>query len=61
MLRAHTCKVVERARKEKEELMRELGEQINDSIKRTNSVYNTAIANPKYVEIIYDPKGARYL
>lgn len=61
LLRPHTCKVVERARVEKEELMRQLGEQINDSIKRTNSAYNTAIANRDFDEIVYDPKGAKYL
>ncbi len=61
LLRPHTCKVVERARKEKEELLRELGEQINDSIKRTNSAYNAAIANREYDDIVYDPKGAKYL
>jgi hypothetical protein len=53
--------VVERARVEKEELLRALGEQINDSIKRTNSSYNTAIANRDYDDILYDPKGSKYL
>lgn len=60
LLRAHTCKVVERAKKEKEQLLKELGEQINDSIKRTNSAYNAAIANRDYDDIVYDAKGNKY-
>jgi hypothetical protein len=41
-------------------LLRELGNQINDSIKRTNSVYNAAITNRDYDDIVYDAKGLKY-
>ena len=61
LLKPHTCKVTERVKKEKEELLKELGDQINDSIKRTNSIYNTAIPNREFDEIKYDPKGVKYL
>ena len=42
-------------------MLKELGEQIDDSIKRTNSAYNTAIANRDYDDIKYDAKGSKYL
>jgi hypothetical protein len=32
---------------------------LNDSIKRTNSIYNTAIANKDFDDIVYDPRGNR--
>jgi hypothetical protein len=35
--------------------------QINEGIKRTNSIYSSCIANREYDEIIYDSKGTRYL
>lgn len=60
-MKSHTCNVVERVRREKEQLLKELGEQIDDSIKRTNSAYNTAIANRDYDDILYDAKGSKYL
>lgn len=61
LLKSHTCNVVERVRREKEQLLKELGEQIDDSIKRTNSAYNTALANRDYDDILYDSKTSKYL
>lgn len=29
-------------------------------MKRTNAIYNTELSNPKYNEIIYEPRGANY-
>ena len=52
--------MVERARKERSEALQEMEEQLNLGIKRTNSAYNTAIANRDFEEIVYEAKGKRY-
>ena len=31
-----------------------------DSVKRTNNIYNTELANVNYDDIIYEPKGTVY-
>ena len=33
---------------------------LSDGIRRTNSIYNTAIANKEIEDIQYEPKGAKY-
>lgn len=40
--------------------MKELEDQISDSIKRTNSIYNAAVVNKDYDEIVYESKGSKY-
>lgn len=40
--------------------MKEMEEVLSDGIRRTNSIYNTAIANKEIEDIQYDPKGAKY-
>ena len=35
-------------------------EQLNEGIRRTNSIYNTAIANREFEEIVYDSRGKKY-
>jgi len=47
-------------RKEKEELIKDLDSKLTDSIKRTNSIYNAAVANRNYDDIVYDAKGNKY-
>ena len=61
LVQPHTCRVVEGVRKQKEELMRELGDQLNNSIRRTNTIYNTALPNPDIPDMVYDPRGNTFL
>jgi hypothetical protein len=60
LVKPHTCKVVERVRRERGEAVLEMEEQLNLGIKRTNSAYNAAIANREFEEIVYEAKGRKY-
>lgn len=42
-------------------MFEELGEQLNDSIRRTNAIYNTALPNKDIADIVYDPRGNSFL
>ena len=40
--------------------MKEMEEQLNEGIRRTNSIYNTAIVNHDFEEIVYEARGCKY-
>ena len=60
LLKPHMCKLVEKVRKERTDIMKELEETLNDGLHRTNSIYNTAIINKEFEEIVYESKGGKY-
>lgn len=59
LLKAHTCKVVEKVRRERVAVEKELEEQLTEAMKRTNSIYNTAIHNEELEDIPCIPRGKR--
>ena len=59
-MKSHTCKIVEKVRQERSDLIKEMDESLNESIRRTNSIYNTAIVNKEIEDIVYEAKGGRF-
>jgi len=59
-LKQHTCKITEKAKKEKNIFMEELNKNLIEATKRSNAIYNTELTNKNYEEIMYEPRGANY-